>query len=273
MTKVNDYKKSIMTSIMAITILTSVIAMGNIPNAHAGGGLFFGFYAEENWNVETNGGDGFVIFFGADFVNVLGDNSEAGARDTAVTIEIPCDGSVNFDWFYQTQDTGPAFDPAGYLLNGVFNQITDNAGSDFQSGLEDVAVQQGDIFGFIVHSNDGVKGPAQLTVTPYGFPPTECDEVDPVEGLEQLIADVDSLDANNGIKNSLTKKLDNAINNLTNDDPTDDEEACEKLQSFVDQLEAMIKTGSQLTEQDIVNAEQMIADATEILNVLCPLPG
>ena len=77
MTKTNDYKKSILTSIMAITILTSVIAMGNIPKAHAGGGLLSGYYAEENWTVQTSG-DGSVTFFNADFVRIIGDDSDIG---------------------------------------------------------------------------------------------------------------------------------------------------------------------------------------------------
>ena len=58
-----------------------------------------------------------------------------------------------------------------------------------------------------------------------------------------LIADVEALDLNTGNINSLNKKLENAIKNITNEDPTDDAEACEKLQSFIDQLNAFVNSG------------------------------
>jgi hypothetical protein len=99
---------------------------------------------------------------------------------------------------------------------------------------------------------------------------TACELVLPppppsVQKIEGLIADVDALDLNNGIKNALTKKLVNAINNITNEDPTDNAEACEKLQSFIDQLNAMVKSGK-LTQGQV---DPLIDVATQCIWDLC----
>jgi len=50
----------------------------------------------------------------------------------------------------------------------------------------------------------------------------------PVDKIEGMIIEVEGLGLNKGQENSLTKKLANAIKNITNEDPTDDFEACEK---------------------------------------------
>ncbi len=89
------------------------------------------------------------------------------------------------------------------------------------------------------------------------LPPT------PEEKIDGLIGEVEALDLNNGNKNALTKKLSNAIKNITNEDPTDDSEACEKLQSFIDQLNAFVNAGKlELSEvEDMQNkAHQLIWD-------------
>ena len=94
--------------------------------------------------------------------------------------------------------------------------------------------------------------------------------IDPVEELDRLVDRIDSIDVSDGIKNSLTKKLEGAIKTLTNKDKTDVAEACGKITSFKNQLNAMIKTKSQLTEQGIEQVESMVRDATKLLNIVCP---
>jgi hypothetical protein len=87
----------------------------------------------------------------------------------------------------------------------------------------------------------------------------------PEENIEGLIDGVVGLDLNNGNTKSLSKKLEQAINNITNLDPTDDAEACEKLQSFIDQLNAFVKIGK-ITQ---VQADPLIEVAEALIDSLC----
>ena len=90
----------------------------------------------------------------------------------------------------------------------------------------------------------------------------------PVDKIEELIVEVDKLDLNAGNKNALTKKLDNAIKNITNEDPTDDAEACEKLQAFNNQLNAFVKSG----KLDVSDTIDMFNSANDLIDELCPDP-
>ena len=90
----------------------------------------------------------------------------------------------------------------------------------------------------------------------------------PVDKIEELIVEVDKLDLNAGNKNALTKKLDNAIKNITNEDPTDDSEACEKLQAFNNQLNAFVKSG----KLDVSDTIDMSNSANDLIDELCPDP-
>jgi len=91
-------------------------------------------------------------------------------------------------------------------------------------------------------------------------PPTTAEEK-----IEGLITEVDKLELNDGNKNALTKKLVNAINNITNEDPSDDSEACEKLQAFINQLNAKVKSD----KLDASDVEDMIDVAEGLIDELC----
>lgn len=80
-----------------------------------------------------------------------------------------------------------------------------------------------------------------------------------------LIDGVNALNLNDGNKNALTKKLTNAINNITNEDPTDDAEACDKLQAFINALNAKVNSG-ELFPEDV---GPLIDITEELIDELC----
>ena len=94
-----------------------------------------------------------------------------------------------------------------------------------------------------------------------GAPPLEAEES--IVDIDALIDLVDDLPLNNGNKNALTKKLVNAIKNIENEDPN--QEACEKLQSFIDQLNALKKAGKLTPSQ----AQPLIDGAASCIDFLC----
>ncbi|WP_299768629.1 BspA family leucine-rich repeat surface protein [uncultured Dokdonia sp.] len=98
-------------------------------------------------------------------VLVSGNNDSNLPGSSDITVPITEDVTITFDWTYATDD-GAEFDPFGYLLNGVFTELTDIAGDEFnQSGTEAVMLSNGDTFGFRAFTLDNTFGPATTTIT------------------------------------------------------------------------------------------------------------
>ncbi len=160
------------------------------PGAYGGTGVeVMGFtdeYETQNWKFETDG-NGTLIDKSPDSISVNGSNasglcdssssSEASGRGvdaalfgefgclTSFEIEVPCNGNIGFDWDFLTRDSdGPSFDPMGFSLNDVVTQLTDDDGSDSQGATESVAVNVGDIFGWVIDSTDDSAGGSTVTI-------------------------------------------------------------------------------------------------------------
>ena len=75
--------------------------------------------------------------------------------------------AVSFAWNYVTDDCcGSAWDPAGYILNGVQHQLSINGpANQGSSGVATIAVDAGDVFGWYVESLDSSQGPGILSVS------------------------------------------------------------------------------------------------------------
>lgn len=116
-----------------------------------------------------NGGDGSFNFAGAPNSIVL-TGSDTGSGEpiyTLVTWSITSAlTDLSFFWSYRTFDAdGPSYDPAGYIINGDFFQLSNNNGADTQSGIvSGLNLDVGDEFGFYVFATDDIAGPAQLTI-------------------------------------------------------------------------------------------------------------
>jgi len=74
--------------------------------------------------------------------------------------------TISFSWTYASEDCcGSVWDPAGYVLNGVLNQLSvDNRTGLGSSGTASVAVAAGDVFGWYVFTPDSEQGPGVLSV-------------------------------------------------------------------------------------------------------------
>jgi hypothetical protein len=87
------------------------------------------------------------------------------------TIAAVASGFVSFDWGYETTDVdGPALEHFGFLLNGIFTQLSDNGGGISQSGSEAFAVSLSDVFGFRLDCTDCGAGPAFVTMSSFSAP-------------------------------------------------------------------------------------------------------
>ena len=133
---------------------------------------FSGYYAPANWTTTNTNADGSVNSASAPAsITITGGNNGSGlAGTTDFTRAAQTTGIVSFNWSYTTTDGGdPSFpngsDPAGYLLNGVFFQLTVGQTSP-QSGTNvTFNVTAGQIFGFRVRTEDNGFGPGVFTIS------------------------------------------------------------------------------------------------------------
>ncbi len=137
---------------------------------------FTGGYDVSNWDQSLNGGS--VDLSGAPFsILETSSNSGGSASSTDFTIAALGDGIVTFDWLYNTADVdGSTFDPFGWLLNGIFTQVTTDGLYTTQSGTELFSVVSGDILGFRAHATDSDLGSAMTTISSFSAPSASVPE-------------------------------------------------------------------------------------------------
>ncbi len=165
---------------------TWTVTIRNLANgilAFAEGPLNFGagyndlFWVPGNFNLSGFAGQTVRIYFEAadltgttgfslDNVSVTYDPQLTPGNTDYVRINVPVDGTISFDWSYGSADgRGQAFDPAGYLLNAGFNNLSVGGAA----GMQAVPVTAGDDFGFRVNTSDGHSGQASLNITNFVF--------------------------------------------------------------------------------------------------------
>ena len=157
-----------MKSLLTITLI--ILAM----TASQANAAFLNHYAVSNWTKTVNKGS--VNTTGApNSIQLTGSNTTNpvffGNRNQDFTIAAFSRGIVTFTWNYVTKDlNGAKFDPFGFLLNGVFTQLTNDTGPKTQSGSFSVHVLAGDIFGFRQNSFDSQLGVAKTVVSNFSGP-------------------------------------------------------------------------------------------------------
>lgn len=132
-------------------------------------------YDVSNWTQSLDGGaidlSGAPLSIVATSSNSNGNSFFGPSSSTDFTIAALDDGLVTFDWLFSTDDTdGASFDPFGWLLNGVFTQLTTDGLFGDQSGTASFSVFAGDTFGFRAASVDSSFGSATTTISNFSAP-------------------------------------------------------------------------------------------------------
>ncbi|MEO5906647.1 MAG: ice-binding family protein, partial [Saprospiraceae bacterium] len=130
---------------------------------------FTGVYDFSNWTITIPPQGGSVTPMGdMEVMLVSPNNSSCFNASAMISIVVPATGQIVFDWSYNTVDIdGPAFDPFGYSINGLFVRLTDNQGPDSQSGTVSIAVNAGDVFAFEQRSTDCIFGSGATSVVEF----------------------------------------------------------------------------------------------------------
>ena len=94
---------------------------------------FVGIYDGSNWSLTTNGGGGSLVDSSPVSLKIIGSDSALNFQAIVTTLEIDaqCTGQYSFDWDYSSDNTGPGFDPAGYIVDGVFHTFDEQPYDEF----------------------------------------------------------------------------------------------------------------------------------------------
>jgi len=171
-----DKMKKLALIIIAVSCIGLLISSPSDVKA-----LTMGFdeaYDPLNWDLEKNGGDGFVITTSApDSIFLKGSNTDTDSSiNTDYTVMAAASGTVSFDWEYHSYDTegDPGWDRFEWLLEGVFTPlIKDDKGLVNQWGSASFSVNAGDVFGFRINTRDDRFGPAVATISNFAAPVPE----------------------------------------------------------------------------------------------------
>ena len=126
--------------------------------------------ADSAWTLSnSNSGNGTVTITTSGF-SLMGATNGVGANYTTYTFTASGAETESFNWSYKTFDCcGSQWDPAGYVLNGAYTQLSTNcstAGACNTSGTLNINLNSGDVFGFYVYSVDSDNsGSGQISVT------------------------------------------------------------------------------------------------------------
>jgi len=148
-----------------------VLAVALTVSAQANAQGFSGPYAPTNWttvnvnsngNVNTGGAPNSIFITGTD-------GNGGGAGSITYQIASVYTGAISFDWLFDGEvvsgGSGPGFDPFSFVINGVPTQLTNNGGTEVQSGSASFLVNAGDVIGFRINSTDNIVGPGTVLIS------------------------------------------------------------------------------------------------------------
>ena len=111
----------------------------------------------------TAGGDGYLVG-SAPVFSIFGGDDFTSDNYTTYTDTAAWADTFAFDWVYTSHDRdGSAFDPGGYVINGVYVELNDASSSS--SGRTTISVAAGDTYGWYVYTTDGQLDRGQLDVS------------------------------------------------------------------------------------------------------------
>ncbi len=117
------------------------------------------------WTFDDPGGTGASFDATLTTLQLVGGNNGNGGVATYNRVAT-IGGTVAYDWSMTTADIG-AWDYHGYVINGVLNFVGQNSGP--ANGSQTFDVNDGDVFGFYVGTEDGLFGAITVNYSNYSF--------------------------------------------------------------------------------------------------------
>jgi hypothetical protein len=154
-------------------------ASAQFSGAYAPGQWTLTHSVDDNGNVDTTAAPTSITLFSSDnsawgaFGDcVLGNCAPSSVAFTVVAAQ---GGVFSFDWSYASQDTSGSalWYPAGYSVNGLQVQLSDDNSGTVQGGHVSFSVAQGAVIGFYAGTLDNTGGTAGLTISNFTAPVPE----------------------------------------------------------------------------------------------------
>lgn len=177
--------------VWALAVAGCLLATGNTLAGPISG--FQDIYAPGNWTQSPGTGSINTLGAPASISLTSGNDLSGDPSDTDFTIVMTHAGTISFDWNYLTTDLdGPFYDPFGYLVNGIFTQLTvgtEVGGPSAQSGqgvLVNLSI--GDTFGFRQRTDSNLFGSATTTISNFSGPgPSSSSQAVPVPATALIL--------------------------------------------------------------------------------------
>ena len=125
----------------------------------------------DTWVLNNDlGGDGFVNAIPGGF-DLFGGDDGIPNNNTTYLATAGAAETLTFHWAYTTNDVnGSFYDPAGYVVNGAFTQLSTNndgvtPGQVDSNGSITFHLAAGDSYGFYVNDTDAILGRGDIAVT------------------------------------------------------------------------------------------------------------
>jgi len=131
---------------------------------------FIGPYDVSNWTSSTEYGGSINLSGAPTSITLISGDGRVTNSSQDFTIEAVDNSLVSFNWAFSTSDWDASWDPFGYLLDGIFTQLTDDRGLDSQRGTASFTVVAGDVFGFRAYSVDSIFGSATTIISNFSAP-------------------------------------------------------------------------------------------------------
>lgn len=162
---------------------------------------FTGYFSPENWDIVEEYNSTAEFIGNTILLMTSADDEETGQgeNDVDVTITIPENGTISFDWYFETYDVdGSGLDPFGYTIDGTFTQLTLNGEFDPQSGSESIAVAAGEVFGFKQRATDTWEGVGITEIDNFMYSPDDLYLCEDEEGDVDLTVNLSDCVGNTG---------------------------------------------------------------------------
>ncbi|MFA5557726.1 MAG: choice-of-anchor Q domain-containing protein, partial [Flavobacteriaceae bacterium] len=125
-------------------------------------------FSSENWQLASSNSNGSITFSpdGTSLEMISSNNNSGSMGYNQISISLPADVIVSFDWSYSTDDLGGTpYDYPKFILNGAESNFQGFNSSLNQSGTHTIIVNGGSVFGFKMISSDNAKGSATVNIT------------------------------------------------------------------------------------------------------------
>ena len=116
--------------------------------------------------------------FVPDTVTLVSANNLPGTHQTQLSIVIPVDGTMSFNWNCTTTDSNLYLEQFGYILNGTYIAICADPNTKNENGSTTLTLEKGDNFSFVAYTLNGISGYGSNIISnfTYVYSYTDSDE-------------------------------------------------------------------------------------------------